>query len=168
VTRRNLIKSSAAIAAAATVLAGCGGNSTPASSQAPAKPDATLGVANNSNLGNLLVDSEGDTVYLFEKDTSTKSTCTGACAKSWPPVPASSKPTVADGLSASKVGTTRRSNGKLQLTYAGHPLYTFQGDSQPGDASGQGVNAFGAQWFVVSSSGAANTKAGSSGGGFGY
>lgn len=167
VTRRNLIKYLAVIPAAATVLAACGGDSTTASSQAPAKPDATLGLASNGNLGKILIDSNGDTVYLFQKDTSTKSACTGECATAWPPVLVSGKPSVGGGLHAGKVGTTPRSDGKSQVTYAGHPLYRYQGDSKPGDASGQGLNAFGASWYVLSSSGAADTKGGSSGG-FGY
>jgi predicted lipoprotein with Yx(FWY)xxD motif len=166
VNRRNIIKSLAAVSAAATFLAGCGGNSTTASSDTPAKPDATIGLANNGNLGKVLIDANGDTVYLFEKDTGPKSTCTGGCASTWPPVRATGKPTVADGLSAAKVGTTPRSDGKPQVTYAGHPLYRYQGDSKPGDATGQGINAYGALWYVVSSSGAADTKGGSSG--FGY
>jgi predicted lipoprotein with Yx(FWY)xxD motif len=162
----------AAAAAAAALLAGCGGNSANTSSPAPPKTaggdTATIGLANNGNLGKILVDSKGDTVYLFQKDTGTKSTCTGACAATWPPVPAVGKPTVAGGLSAGKVGTTTGSDGKPQVTYGGHPLYRFQGDSKPGDANGQGTNAFGALWYVVSSSGAADTTGGGSGSVNGY
>jgi predicted lipoprotein with Yx(FWY)xxD motif len=161
----------AAAVATAALLAGCGGNSATTSSPVPPKTaggdTATIGLANNGNLGKILVDSKGDTVYLFQKDTGTKSTCTGACATTWPPVPATGKPTVADGLSG-KVGTTTGSGGKPQVTYAGHPLYRFAGDSKPGDANGQGTNAFGALWYVVSSSGAAVTTGGGSGGGSGY
>ena len=152
--------------AAAVVLAGCGGSSATTSSETAGGRTATIGVADNGNLGKILVDSEGDTVYLFKKDTSTKSTCTGACAAAWPPVPATGKPTVATGLSAAKVGTTTGADGKPQVTYDGHPLYRFEGDSKPGDANGQGTNAFGALWYVVSSSGTAVTTVGSSGGGY--
>jgi predicted lipoprotein with Yx(FWY)xxD motif len=159
-------------AAAAALVAGCGGNSSTASAPVPPKTTggstATIGLEDNGNLGKILVDSEGDTVYLFQKDTSTKSTCTGACASAWPPVPATGKPTVGSGLSAGKVGTTTGSDGKPQVTYDGHPLYRFSGDSKPGDANGQGTNAFGALWYVVSSSGAAVTTGGSSGGSSGY
>jgi predicted lipoprotein with Yx(FWY)xxD motif len=155
------------LAAAAVLLAGCGGSSTPASSETAGGDTATIGLANNGSLGKTLVDSKGDTVYLFQKDTGTKSNCTGACATTWPPVRATGTPTVASGLSG-KVGTTPRSDGKPQVTYAGHPLYTYQGDSKAGDANGQGINAFGATWYVLSSSGAAITKGGSSGGGYGY
>jgi predicted lipoprotein with Yx(FWY)xxD motif len=157
-----------AAAAAALILASCGGNSVPASSQTAGGDTATIGLASNGNLGKILVDSKGDTVYLFQKDTSTKSTCTGACATTWPPVPATGKPTVATGLSAAKVGTTTGADGKPQVTYDGHPLYRFQGDSKPGDANGQGTNAFGALWYVVSSSGTAVTTGGGTGGAYGY
>jgi predicted lipoprotein with Yx(FWY)xxD motif len=158
----------AAAATTAALLAGCGGSSTPASSETAGGSTATIGLANNGNLGKILVDSKGDTVYLFQKDTGTKSTCTGACASAWPPVPVTGKPTVASGLSAAKVGTTTGSDGKPQVTYDGHPLYRFSGDSKPGDANGQGTNAFGALWYVLSSSGAAVTTGGGSGVGSGY
>jgi predicted lipoprotein with Yx(FWY)xxD motif len=159
-------------AAAAALLAGCGGNSSTASAPVPPKTaggaPATLGLEDNGNLGKILVDSEGDTVYRFEKDTGTKSTCTGACASAWPPVPATGKQTVAGGLSAAKLGTTTGADGKPQVTYDGHPLYRFSGDSKPGDANGQGTNAFGALWYVVSSSGNVVTTGGNSGGSSGY
>jgi predicted lipoprotein with Yx(FWY)xxD motif len=163
VNRKHLIK----CLAAAALLAGCGGSSNTASSDAPVKPDATIGLENHGSLGKILVDSNGDTVYLFQKDTGGKSACAGSCATNWPPVRATGKPTVS-GLPAGKVGTTRRPDGESQVTYAGHPLYTYQGDSKPGDANGQGLNAYGANWYVLSSSGAAVTKGGSSGGGYGY
>jgi predicted lipoprotein with Yx(FWY)xxD motif len=170
VNRRKLSKY-LALPAAAALLAACGGSSTSASSQTPPKTasgdTATIGLANNGNLGKILVDANGDTVYLFQKDTGTQSTCTGGCAGTWPPVRAIGKPTVAAGLSG-KVGTTPRSDGKPQVTYAGHPLYRYQGDSKPGDANGQGINAYGALWYAASSSGAAVTKGGSSSGGYGY
>src|SRR4051812_13901049 len=171
VTRNRIIKclaAAAAIPTAAVVLAGCGGDSATASSKTVTGSTATIGLANNGNVGNVLVDSKGKTVYLFRKDTSTKSTCTGACATAWPPVRATGKPTVASGLSADKVGTTPRSDGDPQVTYAGHPLYRYQGDSKPGDAAGQGISAFGATWYVLSSSGAAVTTSGGSGGANGY
>jgi predicted lipoprotein with Yx(FWY)xxD motif len=170
VTRRTLIKhlaAATAIAAAAAALAACGGNAATASTKTPSGVTATVGFASTGNLGKILVDAKGDTVYLFRKDTGPTSACTGACAAAWPPLLATGKPTVASGLAAAKVGTTRRSDGRSQVTYAGHPLYRYQGDSQPGQAGGQGLNAFGASWFVLSSSGAAVTKGGS-GGGYSY
>jgi predicted lipoprotein with Yx(FWY)xxD motif len=113
---------------------------------------ATVRVA-NSRLGKILVDSRGRTLYLFKKDSGTKSACFGACATFWPPLRVSGKPTVGSGLRASKVGTTRRSDGARQVTYNRHPLYRFAMDTKPGNTSGQGLTAFGGRWFVVSPAG---------------
>jgi predicted lipoprotein with Yx(FWY)xxD motif len=115
-------------------------------------------------LGKILVTSKGRTLYLFEKDKGTKSECFGACAKNWPPLRTSGKPTVGRGLSASKVGTTKRSDGKRQVTYKGHPLYLFVQDTKPGDTKGQNLDAFGAEWYVLSPAGSKVDK--SSGGGY--
>jgi predicted lipoprotein with Yx(FWY)xxD motif len=154
------LAAAAAIPLAVVVLAACGSNnssSNASSSTAPPKPAAhhaaTIRTVKNSKFGKILVDAKGDTIYLFKKDTGTKSTCTGACATAWPPVRATGKPTVGSGLSASKVGTTPRSDGQPQVTYNGHPLYLFVKDTKPGDVNGQGVNAFGAGWFVLSPAG---------------
>jgi predicted lipoprotein with Yx(FWY)xxD motif len=173
-TPTKLLAVAAAVPLAAVVLAGCGGGGSSNASSPSAPPKtasgsaATIGVVSNGSLGKILVNSKGDTVYLFQKDTGTKSTCTGACATAWPPVRATGKPTVGSGLTASKVGTTARSDGQPQVTYNGHPLYLYQGDSNPGDANGQGISAFGAPWYVLSTSGAAVTTGGSSGSGNGY
>ena len=113
---------------------------------------ATVGVA-NENLGNILVDSQGRTLYLFRRDSGTKSTCTGTCAIDWPPPRATGKPTVGGGATASIVATSARSDGKPQITYNGHPLYLFSGDQKPGDTNGEGVNAFGGLWYALSSAG---------------
>jgi predicted lipoprotein with Yx(FWY)xxD motif len=157
-TPQSYLAAAAAVPLAAVVLAACGGNSTPASS--PAAPHrtasrhaATIRTVKNRSLGKILVDAKGDTVYLFRKDTGTKSTCTGACAMAWPPVRATGKPTVGNGLSANKAGTTPRSDGQPQVTYNGHPLYVFVKDQKPGDVHGQGVDAFGAGWFALSPAG---------------
>ena len=128
----------------------------------------TVSVA-NTGLGKILVDSQGRTLYLFEKDSGTKSTCSGGCATAWPPLRASGKPTAGSGAKASLLGTTPRSDGKPQVTYNGHPLYGYQGDSNAGDTNGQGINAFGADWYVLSPSGdEITTASSSSGGGNGY
>jgi predicted lipoprotein with Yx(FWY)xxD motif len=152
----------------AALAAGCGSN---ANSLAPPKnasgQSATVGVA-NENVGKILVDSQGRTLYLFERDTGTKSTCTGACAVEWPPLRATGKPTVGGGANASVVTTSARSDGKPQVTYNGHPLYLFSADQKAGDTNGQGVNAFGGLWYVLSSSGDEITTPAGSGGGFGY
>jgi predicted lipoprotein with Yx(FWY)xxD motif len=107
----------------------------------------------DTSLGTVLVDSQGRTLYLFKADTGTKSACSGACASAWPPLRVSAKPTAGVGATASKLGTTQRSDGQPQVTYNGHPLYTYTGDSKPGDVNGQGLTAFGAAWFALSPSG---------------
>jgi predicted lipoprotein with Yx(FWY)xxD motif len=114
---------------------------------------ATVRLARNAKLGKILVDSRGRTLYLFKKDKGTKSACSGACAAAWPPLRANGKPKAGSGVTASRLGTTRRSDGKPQVTYNGHPLYSFVMDTKPGDTKGQGFTAFGARWFAVSPSG---------------
>jgi predicted lipoprotein with Yx(FWY)xxD motif len=162
----------AVIPLTALALASCGGGTSDATaSTAPPKTangrSATVGVANVGPLGSILVDSKGRTVYLFEKDTGSKSTCFGACATEWPPVTTSGKPAPGSGVTASMLGTTTRSDGKTQVTYNGHPLYLFEADQKPGDATGQNVDAFGAKWYVLSAAGDKVTAKGS-GGGYAY
>jgi predicted lipoprotein with Yx(FWY)xxD motif len=170
-----VLTAAAAVPLAALAVAGCGGGGGGgASAAAPPTTTggqtATVGVANNSSLGKILVDSQGRTLYLFQADKGTKSACTGACAAAWPPLRASGKPVAGSGLAASKLTTAPRSDGQPQVVYNGHPLYRFSSDQSTGDASGQGVNAFGALWYTVSPAGAAITTAASSsgGGGSGY
>jgi predicted lipoprotein with Yx(FWY)xxD motif len=167
-TPLTLLASAAVIPLTALALASCGSNSTPAASSPPktaSGESATVGVESTS-LGKILDDGQGRTLYLFQADNGTKSNCSGACATNWPPL-TSANPTVGKGASASMIGTTKRSDGKTQVTYNGHPLYTFVGDSNPGDTSGQGVNAFGGLWYAVSPSGQQVTASASknSGGG---
>ena len=175
-TRKTSITSIAgatALVLAALAVAGCGssGGSNASGSAAPPKTadgrSATIGLANDGP-GTILVDSKGRTLYLFQRDTGTKSTCTGACAIEWPPLLATGKPTVGNGANASMVGTSARSDGKAQVTYNGHPLYLFSADQSAGDTNGQGVNAFGGLWYVLSSSGDQITTGAGSGGGLGY
>jgi predicted lipoprotein with Yx(FWY)xxD motif len=134
------------------LLSACGG-ATPSSTSSPAAPavttTATVAVADNPKLGKILVDGSGKTLYLFEKDTTTASTCYDACASYWPPLLTKDAPMAGAGVNASLLGTTRRSDGTLEVTYAGHPLYYVITDHNPGDASGQAVNNFGAAWFVL-------------------
>ena len=106
-----------------------------------------------TDLGKILVDSRGRSLYMLSADSARKSTCFGACVGAWPPLRASHKPTVGRGLKASKVGTIKRSDGKSQVTYNGHPLYRFVNDKKPGDTNGQGITAFGGRWFVLSPAG---------------
>ncbi len=125
---------------------------------AAAAPDATnarlatVKIAHR-DLGRILVDSRGRTLYVLSADSARKSRCFGACATNWPPLRASGKPTVGTGLKASKVRTIRRSDGKPQVTYTRHPLYRFVGDTKPGQTNGQGIVAFGGRWSVVSPAG---------------
>jgi predicted lipoprotein with Yx(FWY)xxD motif len=160
----------AAVPLAALAAAGCGGGGGEATA-APAPPKtagggpATVRVA-STGLGKILVGSNGRTLYLFKKDRGSKSACSGECATEWPPVRASGKPTVGGGANASLVSTTKRSDGKPQVTYNGHPLYLFEGDRDAGDTSGQGLTAFGAAWYALSPAGnQLSGTASSSGGG---
>jgi len=108
-----------------------------------------------AKLGQILVDGKGITVYLFVHDTGTASTCYTSCAQVWPPVLTSGPPQAGTGATASLLGTTTRTDGKVEVTYAGHPLYYFVSDKQPGDATGQGIDGFGGLWWVLTPSGAA-------------
>jgi predicted lipoprotein with Yx(FWY)xxD motif len=169
------------VALVAVAIAGCGGNSNdnvkasaPAASAKVSTPSggkATAGVRTGS-LGKYLVDSQGRTLYLFEKDTGTISTCSGACASAWPPSTKSGHPKAGSGVNAALLGNSTRSDGSTQLTYDGHPLYRYAGDGSPGDTNGQGLTQFGGGWYVVSPAGHkienGETTTNSSGGGNGY
>jgi predicted lipoprotein with Yx(FWY)xxD motif len=106
-----------------------------------------------TKLGPILVDSKGITLYDFVKDKGTTSVCYGACAALWPPLLTTSKPVAGPGVKASLLGTTKRKDGKLEITYGGHPLYYFVTDRKPGQTTGQGVNQFGGPWWVLSAAG---------------
>jgi predicted lipoprotein with Yx(FWY)xxD motif len=124
----------------------------------------------STSLGRTLVTASGRTLYLFAKDKIGKSSCTDMCATFWPPLIASARPRAGTGINASLLGTTKRADGRLQVTYNHHPLYTFAKDTKKGQTTGEGVNAFGASWFAVSPAGAKLVKATppSGGGGGGY
>ena len=107
----------------------------------------------HGKLGTFLVGGNGRTLYLFEKDKTSKSTCTGQCAQFWPPLITSGKAKAAGRARGSLLGTTRRGDGRLQVTYKGHPVYYFSQDAKPGDTMGQDFSAFGAKWYVVAPSG---------------
>jgi len=106
-----------------------------------------------TSLGTFLVAGNGDTLYLFEADKSKKSTCNGACAQGWPPFLTKGKPSAGSGVKASLIGTTKRADGTTQVTYNGHPLYRYIGDTRPGTTNGEGSKAFGASWYVVKPNG---------------
>jgi predicted lipoprotein with Yx(FWY)xxD motif len=105
-----------------------------------------------TSLGQILVDSRGRTLYLFEKDPTNMSTCNGSCTSIWPPLMTSGAPNAVNGAQSSLLGAVSRSSG-AQVTYAGHPLYFYVGDDQAGAVRGQGLNQFGAVWEAVSPSG---------------
>ena len=160
------------LATIALAVAGCGGSSgaeggsaygggtsqSTAAASAPAAPASNgSGAASitlaNSDLGKILVNSKGQTLYLFQADKGSVSTCSGACASAWPPVTTEGAPIASAGVSSAKLGTTRRSDGTTEVVCNGHPLYTFAGDSSPGETTGEGNEGFGAEWDVVSASG---------------
>jgi predicted lipoprotein with Yx(FWY)xxD motif len=127
---------------------------------APTKP-ATIKVRSVS-LGKILVNGSSQTLYLFEKDKHGKSACSGQCAKFWPPVLTKGKPKAGSGVKASLLGTTNRSDGTTQVTYNKHPLYRFLNDkNKVGATKGEGVDAFGAEWYVVGTNGKKIEKEGS-------
>jgi predicted lipoprotein with Yx(FWY)xxD motif len=111
-----------------------------------------------TTLGMVLVAANGHTLYLFLKDANDKSACTASCAKFWPPLITRSKPTAGTGVKASLLGTTKRSNGSLQVTYNRHPLYAYALDKLAGQTKGEGVAAFGAKWYALSATGTAIVK----------
>ena len=158
------------LAASLTTLvavAGCGGGSSNSTSTAAATSGgaATIDVAQNAQLGQILTDSKGDTVYGFAKDTNGKSECSASCAGVWPPVTTSGAPKAGKGVAASKLGTTKRSDGSTQVTYDDRPLYTYTSDTSPGDTTGNGVNLFGALWYAVQPNGSNAPVNGSTGSG---
>jgi predicted lipoprotein with Yx(FWY)xxD motif len=153
-----------AVALSAVAVAACGSSSSnkqattggaPAASAAPSStsaPSGTIDLA-KSSLGPILVNSQGRTLYLWQADTGTKSTCTGACASAWPPLVTTGKLSAGGGVRSSLLGTTKRANGTEQVTYDGHPLYLFAGDTASGQTNGQGSTGFGALWYVLSPGG---------------
>ncbi|MFD5036331.1 hypothetical protein ACFWNI_04350 [Streptomyces sp. NPDC058377] len=118
-------------------------------------------------LGKILVNSKGHTLYLFQSDKTNKSTCNGDCAKAWPVLKADGKTIAKGGVNSKLLSTITRSDGSKQVTYKGHPLYTFADDTKAGQTNGQGLNAFGAKWYVLGTDGKQITKtAGSQSGGY--
>jgi predicted lipoprotein with Yx(FWY)xxD motif len=146
--------------AVVTILALGVGAVTAIAASAPTKP-ATVKVRKVS-LGRILVNGKSQTLYLFEKDKKGKSACSGQCAKFWPPLLTKGKPKAGSGVKASLLGTTKRSDGTTQVTYNKHPLYRFLNDNNKiGSTKGEGVNAFGAEWYVVGTNGKKIEKSGS-------
>ncbi len=110
-------------------------------------------VSEVGGLGPIVIDRGLHTVYVFSNDSGTKSSCYDACATRWPPMTTQSNPIARDGIDASKLGTTEREDGSLQVTFAGHPLYDYLGDTAAAEANGNDIDAFGGQWHVISPDG---------------
>lgn len=185
-TRRIYAVALLAAAALALAVAGCGGGSDSSSSSAAsteasgsagkntepvkAAPNAEEGttfvsLANAGGLGMVLVDSQGMTLYEFEKDKGTESTCYGECAKYWPPLLTKGEPQPSNGANAALLGTTERKDGTTQVTYNGRPLYLFIEDQKPGEANGNDFEGFGAEWYALNSAGEEPEDNGGGGGG---
>ena len=162
-----------AVAAATAVLAACSssgtsstggsgsgstGTSTPAAATAGTLKTTTIGGAT------VLTNAKGFTLYSFAPDTPAKSNCNGTCAQNWPPV---TGPATASGVTGT-FGTIKRSDGSTQATFDGHPLYTFVGDTAPGQNKGNGLNAAGGLWHEITTSGTAAPASTSSSSGGGY
>ncbi len=161
------------LALAGLAVAGCGssGGSSSAKTEASGYPSASTSAASSTaasagsaagtavttahtSLGTILAAGPKRlTVYLFAADTGSTSTCSEACAQAWPPVTTTGAPKAEGGAAAADLGTTTRSDGTKQVTYKGHPLYYYVSDSQAGETTGQGVNSFGAPWWVLTPAG---------------
>jgi predicted lipoprotein with Yx(FWY)xxD motif len=177
--RRSVMSWTVVAVAGITLLAGCGSGSggtstsTPTASATHAAAAGGAAVATGkTSVGTVLVDGNGMTLYAFAADSKDHSNCTGSCATYWPPVKADAAALGhPDGVTGT-LGTTMRSDGSTQLTVDGWPMYTYAGDSKPGQATGQGKNLSGGLWWVVAPSGTwikdtAGTS-GSGGGRYGY
>jgi predicted lipoprotein with Yx(FWY)xxD motif len=136
-----------------------GGDKAAESKENPAATGASGGnagivsVAEVGELGAILVDSEGRTLYDFHKDQGASSSCYGACAIAWPPLLTDGDPQAQGEAEPGKLGTTERKDGKTQVTYGGHPLYTYVGDEGPGEANGNDIDQFGAEWYALQPNG---------------
>jgi len=152
---------------AALSIAGCGGDGDDASSGAggngqgsaaanepPASGRPTIvSSASVSELGEVIVDSEGFTLYDFHKDTGGSPSCYDACAETWPPLLADGDLQASEGAEESQLGIVNRTDGTVQVTYAGYPVYTYTGDEEAGEANGHDIDSFGAEWYALQPSG---------------
>jgi predicted lipoprotein with Yx(FWY)xxD motif len=121
---------------------------------ASATGGTSLKIEKTPKLGNVLATAQGRTLYMFRADHGTTSACYGSCATYWPPLVTKAKPAAGAGVKAALLGTTKRKDGKLQVTYKGHPLYTYVGDSKSGQTTGEGLNLSGGKWYALAPSGA--------------
>jgi predicted lipoprotein with Yx(FWY)xxD motif len=154
------------LAAAAILATACGAHSSGSAAAAPAPTSAAPSSAAGTGTASattvdvvsskgkaFLTDSSGRSLYLFGADSKTMSTCSAACATAWPPLTVTGAPMAGTGVTSGDLGTITRSDGTKQVTYAGHPLYYFAGDSAAGQTNGEGSHGFGAPWYVVAPSG---------------
>ncbi len=141
----------ALVVAAMSVVAFVVAGSAVAAAQ-PTTRSATV-ITARTGLGRILVDGRGRSLYLFEKDGQGRSRCSGTCAAYWPPLLTTSKPLALKGAKASLLASIRRADGSRQVAYAGHPLYFFSGDTARGQTTGEGLQDFGAGWYVLAPSG---------------
>ena len=179
---RRLYASGVVAVGVALVVAACGGSSSgSASTSAPASTTSNTSGGGvmvktaKGSRGTYLVGPSGRAVYLFMLDSMGRSNCSGACASVWPPLTTTGSLGASGGAIAADLGTITRSDGTKQVTYKGHPLYYYSADSGPGTTTGEGVNSYGAKWWLVAPLGAAITKSssaksssGSSSGGYAY
>jgi predicted lipoprotein with Yx(FWY)xxD motif len=145
-----------ALLAALFTLAGAGADSTHAATStrsAVGAIQAATPTAHSSRYGTILFGGGGRVLYAFARDRGGRSNCSGACAKAWPPFLTNGTPKPGRGINGRLLGTTRRSDGTLQVTYAKHPLYYFKKDTKPGQITCQNVSNFGGLWLVVASTG---------------
>jgi len=172
--KRKITLSIAAVAAALSVAAlGAAFGGTSSASPLRAPKGAAIVALRTTALGKVVVNAHGRTLYLFEKDKNGRSACSGACAAYWPPLFTTAKTRAGSGVRASLLGMTKRADGRRQVTYAGHPLYTVITDTTAGQTTGEGVNTFGGTWNVVAASGreiksSTSTAPGSGGSSGGY
>jgi predicted lipoprotein with Yx(FWY)xxD motif len=160
-TTTSTSSASGATATAGAATTGGGTGAAPAGTTAGAAATKPAEItAETTKYGKAIADAKGMTLYLFKPDTTTKSTCYGACAVAWPPLLTKGTPKIeGSGLEQSRLGVTTRTDGTLQVTYGGHPLYYFIGDKSAGAITGQNLNANGGLWLLVKPNGAADTAA---------
>lgn len=143
-------KSTSAPTTAAAAAAAAAATTGTTTTGAAATGASSLALATDAKFGPVLVDAQGYSLYLFTKDTSTTTACSGGCAKAWPPATVTGAPAVGAGLDAALVGVAAQADGTMQLTYGGHLLYRFAGDTGPGQVNGQDSNGV---WYLVDASG---------------
>lgn len=150
-----MVKRTAAVAAVLALVA---------SGAALAATSGTLVNLHASSLGKVLASSKGSTLYLLTSDPKNKSNCKGSCAQTWPPLLTKGKPRAGKGVKASLLGEIKRGS-KEQVTYNGHPLYLYIGDSGAGQVTGEGIKSFGGTWYAVNAAGKKVAKSSGGGGG---